>query len=269
VKADLKITTGFIEPHLMAGFSGGRKLIAPGCAGEETIRALHSPSFIEHPECREGVLDGNPLHDELLAIERLAGHDFIVNVTLDPAHLVTGIFAGDPIHAHRRGVDHARRAVRSTLSAPADIVVTTSAGYPLDLTLYQAVKGITAALPVVKRGGTLILAAECAEGLGGSEFTAMATAFPSADGFLAALQTRPVVIDQWQLEECAKAARYADVILVSPTVAAHYGDRLFIQSVATAEEALRIAFDRQGPDAQVAVIPKGPYTLVELDAQAS
>jgi nickel-dependent lactate racemase len=269
VSADLKITTGFIEPHLMAGFSGGRKLIAPGCAGEETIRSLHSPAFIEHPECREGVTEGNPLHEELLEIAGLAGHDFIVNVTLDPDHAVTGIFAGHPVQAHAEGIDHARRAVRSTIDAPADVVITTSAGYPLDLTLYQAVKGMTAALPVVRSGGTLILAAECAEGLGSPEFTALATSFSSAPDFLSALQTRPVVIDQWQLEECAKAAVRADVILVSPTIAAAHGDRLFIRAVQTPEEALRLAFARHGSDARVAVIPKGPYTLVEVDVTAA
>ena len=103
--ADVKITTGFIEPHLMAGFSGGRKLIAPGCAGEETIKALHSPRFIEHPHCREGSIEQNPLHAELLRIARMAGHDFIVNVALDADRHITGIFAGDPLRGPCRGRD--------------------------------------------------------------------------------------------------------------------------------------------------------------------
>jgi nickel-dependent lactate racemase len=101
--ADLKVTTGFIEPHLMAGFSGGRKMVAPGCAGEETIKALHSPLFLEDPKCCEGSIEGNPLHEELLEIAALAGHDFMVNVALDEAHAVTGVFAGDPLRAHAAG----------------------------------------------------------------------------------------------------------------------------------------------------------------------
>jgi len=266
-EADVKITTGFIEPHLMAGFSGGRKLIAPGCAGEATIRALHSPAFLEHPNCREGVLEGNPLHEELLEIAEMAGHDFIVNVALDVDHRPTGIFAGHPLAAHAEGVRFVRRAVRAELAAPADIVVTTSAGHPLDLTYYQAVKGMTAALPVVKPGGLLILAAECAEGLGSPEFTRMATSFTSADAFMQTILSAPVVIDQWQLEECARAARRAEVILVSERVHREYRDSLFVGTAATVQEALERGFRRLGPSARVAVIPKGPYTLVDTPAQ--
>ncbi len=261
--AKLKITTGFIEPHLMAGFSGGRKLIAPGCAGEATIKVLHSPSFLEHPACREGSIEGNPLHRELLEIARMAGHDFIVNVTLDQEHRVTGLFAGDPLRAHSEGVAFVRRAVRARLNEPADIVITTSAGYPLDLTYYQAIKGMTAALPAVRSGGVLILAAECAEGLGSPEFTAMATTFPSAKEFTDRILSSDVVIDQWQLEECARAARHAEVILVSPRIASDYAGRLFVRALPSMEEALLMAFARTGPRARVAVIPEGPYTLVD------
>ena len=263
-EADLKITTGFIEPHLMAGFSGGRKLVAPGCAGERTIKALHSPLFIEDPECREGSIAKNPLHDELLQIASMAGHDFIVNVTLDPQHRITGLFTGDARRAHEAGVAHARTAVRATLESPADIVVTTSAGHPLDLTFYQAVKGLTAAMPVVRPGGLLIIAAECAEGLGSPEFTQMATSFSSAEEFVRHIASTPVEIDQWQLEECAKAARHAEVILVSPTIARQHGDQLFIRTAERVEEALAEGFRRLGSDASVAVIPTGPYTLVEI-----
>jgi nickel-dependent lactate racemase len=264
--ADLKITTGFIEPHLMAGFSGGRKMIAPGCAGELTIKALHSPQFLEDPECREGSIDKNPLHRELLEIAAMAGHDFIVNVALDEKHRVTGTFAGDPLQAHADGVRFVRSAVRATVPQPADIVITTSAGYPLDLTYYQAVKGMTAALPIVREGGMLVLAAECAEGLGSPEFTAMATKFSSQKEFVDTIMSNPVVIDQWQLEECAKAARKAEVVLVSPRVAREFGKRLFVQTSASIDEALARGFWKFGKDATVAVIPKGPYTLVDVES---
>jgi len=260
--ADLKITTGFIEPHLMAGFSGGRKLVAPGCAGEMTIKALHSPAFLEDPGCCEGSIDANPLHHELLEIARMAGHDFIVNVSLDQTGAITGLFAGDPEEAHARGIAAVRGSARATLAAPADIVITTSAGYPLDLTYYQAVKGMTAALPVVREGGMLIIAAKCEEGLGSPSFTSMATSFRTAGAFVASIMANPVVTDQWQLEECARAAKKAEIVLVSPAITARYGDALFVRTAPTVRDALEEGFRKFGADATVAVIPKGPYTLV-------
>ncbi|MDH3252989.1 MAG: nickel-dependent lactate racemase, partial [Ignavibacteria bacterium] len=262
--ADLKITTGYIEPHLMAGFSGGRKLVAPGCAGEDTIKALHSPLFLENPRCAEGSIEGNPLHEELLTISGMAGHDFIVNVSLDAAGRTTGVFAGEFAEAHAAGVRHVRQAVKATVEQPVDIVVTTSAGFPLDLTYYQAVKGITAALPIVKEGGMLICAAECAEGLGSAEFARMATTFSTADEFLDTILSQPVVIDQWQLEECAKAVRHAEVVLVSGGLTKEQRDRLFIRTEPSVEDAIRRGLQRHGSQASIAVIPKGPYTLVGI-----
>ncbi len=264
-RADLKITTGFIEPHLMAGFSGGRKLVAPGCAGEETIKALHSPRFLEDAHCREGCIEGNPLHDELLGIAEMAGHDFIVNVSLDAQHRITGMFVGHPVTAHALGILHVRNAVNASMHQPADIVVTTSAGFPLDLTYYQAVKGMTAALPVVRDGGTLIVAAECSEGLGSKEFSAMATRYSSAETFIDAILKNPVAIDQWQLEESAKAARKTSVVVVADGIPALQKEKLFVNSAPSVEHALQDAFKRHGADATVAVIPNGPYTLVNVD----
>jgi nickel-dependent lactate racemase len=263
-ESDLKITVGFIEPHLMAGFSGGRKMVAPGCAGEDTIKALHSPLFLDDPRCCEGSLDQNSLHHELLEIARLAGHDFITDVCLDADRNITGVFSGDPRQAHADGVEAVRGFVRATIERPADIVITTCAGFPLDLTYYQAIKGMTAALPVVKKGGTLILAAECAEGLGSNSFKSMAMAFPSAEAFHDWIHQHPVEIDQWQLQECAKAARYADVVLVSRGINEKERKGLFVKSAESVEEAIQNALRKSGSDATIAVIPKGPYTLVEI-----
>jgi len=263
-RAELKLTIGFIEPHLMAGFSGGRKLVAPGCAGEPTIKALHSPYFIENPYCREGSTEDNPLHFELLEIAGMAGHDFIVDVALDETRSVTGIFAGNPLKAHEHGVEHVRASARATLDQPADIVITTGAGYPLDLTFYQAIKGMTAALPAVKKGGTLIVAAECAEGLGSSEFSRMALKFRTVDSFSEAIARSPVSIDQWQLEECAKAARHAEILLVSPNISKSYGDKLFVRTMESIDKAFIYALEKHGPSATAAVIPKGPYALVGI-----
>lgn len=190
----------------------------------------------------------------------------MVNVSLNAARRITGLFAGEPLAAHAAGVEFVRRSVRATIPAPADIVVTTSAGYPLDLTFYQAVKGMTAAMPVVRKGGLLIIAAECAEGLGSPEFTTMATSFATASQFVDTIMTNPVVIDQWQLEECAKAVKHAEVVLVSPTIHRMYRTKLFIRTAETVESALDEGMKVLGSTASVAVIPKGPYTLVELES---
>ena len=170
VDADLKITTGLIEPHFMAGFSGGRKLICPGLAGLETVRVWHGPDFLEHPNARNGCLDGNPVHEENTAIGRMAGCDFIVNVVIDAQRRILRVVAGDMEAAFLEGVAFAREPVTATLAEPVDIVVTTSAGYPLDTTFYQCVKGMVTALPIVKPGGTIILAASLSEGIGSPEF---------------------------------------------------------------------------------------------------
>ncbi|MEK6754809.1 MAG: nickel-dependent lactate racemase, partial [Bacteroidota bacterium] len=258
--ADLKITVGFIEPHLMAGFSGGGKMVAIGCAGEETIKTLHSPSFLDDPLCCEGSIDRNPLHHELLEIAEMAGHDFIVDVSLDAERNITGVFSGKPRAAHAAGIEAVRKSVRATVPGAVDIVITTSAGFPLDLTYYQSIKGMTAALPAVKKGGMLILAAECAEGLGSEAFAAMATRFRSERDFDEWIHHHPVEIDQWQLQECVKAARYADIVLVAGGINEDQKAKLFVHSAKSVGEALERGLKRFGSDASIAVIPKGPYT---------
>jgi nickel-dependent lactate racemase len=266
--ADLKITVGFIEPHLMAGFSGARKIVAIGCAGEETIKTLHSPEFLDDQLCCEGSIDRNPLHHELLEIAHMAGHSFTVDVALDANKFITGVFAGHPQLAHAAGVEAVRKSVGAILPEPADIVLTTCAGYPLDLTYYQAIKGMTAALPVLKRGGVLILAAECAEGLGSDRFVSMATRFRTSEEFDRWIHSHPVEVDQWQLQECAKATQRGEVIVVSSGIRLEHREKLFVRTAASVEEALQQAMKKEGPNASIAVIPRGPYTLVDVDSGA-
>src|SRR3954466_7144345 len=155
IGADLHITLGFIEPHLMLGFSGGRKLIAPGLAAQETIKVLHSPKFMRDVRTKEGSIEDNPLHDELLEIARMARHDFIVDVALAEGRAIAAVFAGDAEKAHRTGYEFISRVMLQKLEEPADAVITSAAGYPLDLTFYQSIKGVTAAQHVVKDGGRI------------------------------------------------------------------------------------------------------------------
>src|SRR5438876_10148633 len=166
VRADLKITTGLIEPHLMAGYSGGRKVICPGIAARETVKVWHGPRFLEHPRADCGIVEGNPVHEENTQIALMAGCDFIVNVCLDGQRHVTWVGAGDMIRAWEEGVRFVEGVVKVPVTEPLDIIVTSCAGYPLDTTWYQAIKGLTGALPIVKQGGTIIKAASLSEGLG-------------------------------------------------------------------------------------------------------
>ncbi len=187
LQADLKIATGLIEPHLMAGYSGGRKLICPGIAGLETVKHWHGPDFLEHPNADCGILDGNPVHEENTRIARMAGCDFIVNVTLDEQRRITlgrGRRHGAGVSG-RRPVRRAGRAAR-TVAEPVDIVVTSAAGYPLDTTFYQSVKGMTGCLPIVKQGGTIILAASLTEGIGSAEFQSLFREHATLDAFMSA-----------------------------------------------------------------------------------
>src|ERR1700721_1095318 len=182
--ADLHITLGFIEQHLMLGFSGGRKLVAPGLAAQETIKVIHSPRFMREPMATEGSIEDNPLHAELLEIARMARHDFILDVTLTQQREISGVFAGNPVEAHAAGVEFLRATSLAPLSGYADAVITSSAGYPLDLTFYQTAKGITAAQHIVKPGGKILLLGECSEGTGSPEYSEKLRNFPGNEEYL-------------------------------------------------------------------------------------
>ena len=221
VRADLKITTGLIEPHLMAGYSGGRKVICPGIAGLETVKVWHGPRFLEHPNADAGIVAGNPVHEENTRIALMAGCDFIVNVCIDGQRRVTWLGAGDMIRAWEAGVRFVEGVVRVPVAEPVDVVVTSCAGYPLDTTWYQAVKGLTGALPIVKRGGTIVLAASLSEGLGSPEFQQVLAENPDLAAFKKRIMGSDYfVMDQWQLEELAKVVERCRVKVVSDGVSA-------------------------------------------------
>ncbi len=216
MSADLHLTLGFIEPHLMLGFSGGRKLVAPGLAAEATIKELHSSRFNRDPRTREGNIEGNPLHAELLEIARMARQDFILDVSLNQDRGITAVFTGEPEAAHRAGMQWVQASMLQRVGEPFDAAITTGAGFPLDLTFYQSVKGVTAAAGIVRPGGRILLFGECEEGAGAAEFRHMMTQYRSHHEFLTAIEGVPVTIDQWQLEKLALAARKAEVFYCVP-----------------------------------------------------
>ena len=265
VEADLKITTGLIEPHLMAGYSGGRKLICPGLAALETVKVWHGPDFLEHPNADCGILVGNPVHEENTWIGRRAGCDFIVNVVMDDQRRPLKFVAGDMEQAFYEGVEFVRGVVRDEVAHPVDIVVSCSAGYPLDTTFYQCIKGMVGALPIVKQGGTIILAAEMSEGIGSPEFQRLFVENENLEVFVERILGKEYfVMDQWQLEELAKVRRKARVKLVSHGLSAEVLDGLFVESAPSVEAAVAASLAEYGPAAQIAVIPKGPYVLAQV-----
>jgi nickel-dependent lactate racemase len=265
--ADLKITVGLIEPHFMAGFSGGRKLICPGLAAIETVRVWHSPRFIEHPNARTAVLEDNPIHEENTWIGRRAGCDFIVNTVIDDQRRILAVVAGDMEQAFLEGVRLIRGLVCDTVPEPADVVITTSAGYPLDATYYQSVKGMVAAMDIVKPGGTVILAAGLSEGIGSPEFRSIFQEHASHEAFVQRiLNTDYFIMDQWQVEEMAKVLRKARVVVVSDGLPADVLKRHYVETAPSVEAAVDQCLARYGAGATIAVIPKGPYVVATVAA---
>jgi nickel-dependent lactate racemase len=259
--ADLHITLGFIEPHLMLGYSGGRKLIAPGLAGQETIKVIHSPKFMRDSRATEGSVEDNPLHRELLEIARMARHDFIIDVALTRDRRIAQVFAGDAEMAHAAGMQFVSKVMLEQLPGQVDAVVTSCAGYPLDLTFYQAIKGITAAQHIVKPGGKILLVAECAEGSGAREFCQLLLRTPSWEEFLESIREAPVTVDQWQLEKLALVTRKAEVLFYTPGLPAEFHATVWGKVLQTPGEAVAALTAGLAPGSTVALMPEGPYVL--------
>ena len=265
--SDLKVITGLIEPHLMAGYSGGRKAICPGIAAVETMKVMHGPELMEHPKSAVGILEGNPFHIEATEIALMAGVDFNLNVAIDKERRITGVFAGDMVESHRIGAEFVEQQAKVTLPAPADAVVVSSAGYPLDATFYQAVKGLLTAVEIVKQGGSILLVAACSEGIGSKPFTDLIFKTDDLTAFVQGLYNPAnFVIDQWQLEELAKVARKADIYFYTDGIPYHQRAKLFVHPLKHAQEGIKEILNQYGEDAQIAVIPEGPYVLAQLEA---
>jgi nickel-dependent lactate racemase len=262
VEADVRIVTGFIEPHFFAGFSGGVKGIMPGVAGLKTIMSNHGARNIGDSNSTFGVTAGNRLWEDLRAIARRVGPSFLLNVTLNDVIQITGVFAGDLIAAHKAGCEFVRKSAMQKCDAPFDIVVTTNSGYPLDLNLYQGVKGMSAAARIVKPGGTIILASECREGVpANSPFDQLLRSASGPEAILTLLSTPGFArSEQWQAQIQALIQRKATVLIHSSlpdevVCAAHLTPCHDIG--AAVKELLRA----KGDGARIAVLPLGPLTI--------
>ncbi len=260
MSADLHITLGFVEPHLMLGFSGGRKLIAPGLAAQETIKVVHSPRFMREPLATEGSIGGNPLHAELLEIAAMARHDFILDVTITRKREISGVFAGDPVKGHAAAVKFFEATSLESLDGLADAAITSAAGYPLDLTFYQCLKGLTAARHIVKPGGPMLLVGECAEGIGSAEYARQLREYTGHAGFLEKIRNAKVEIDQWQLEKLALVGMEHEALFYTPGAPMDALGSLRTNAFGTLEGAVAALVSGLPRGARIALVPEGPYT---------
>jgi nickel-dependent lactate racemase len=265
VEADVRIVTGFIEPHFFAGFSGGIKGIIPGTGALESIMANHGVLNIGNPNATFGITEGNPLWEELRDVALRVGPSFLVNVTLNETRQITGVFAGDLLKAHWEGCQFVRASAMQKVAAPFDIVVTTNSGYPLDLNLYQGVKGMSAGARIIKPGGTLILACECREGIpANSPLDHLIQSASSSEEVLAMLATPGFVRpEQWQAQIQAMVQRKAEVLLYS-SLPDEVVTRCFLSPCHDIGSEVQARLKALGPDARVAVLPQGPLTIPYL-----
>jgi nickel-dependent lactate racemase len=257
--ADVRITTGFVEPHFFAGFSGGPKMVAPGLAGLETTLTLHDAARIGDPDARWGITRGNPVHDDVRAIAAATDVSFALDVIIDRSHAVIAAFGGDILEMHRVACDSARSICMREVPERFDLVVTSNAGFPLDQNLYQAVKGMSAAAQVVRPGGTIVCVAECRDGFPDhGSYRSELTAAASVDELLQSIVTRECTIpDQWQIQIQANIMSRARVIVHTAFISDADLAAAHLEQTHDVEGVIGAA----GRDARICVLPEGPLTV--------
>lgn len=262
INSDFKIVTGFIEPHFFAGFSGGPKGIMPGIAGIDTIMHFHSAKMIAHQKSTWGIIDGNPVQGEATEITLMAKPDFMLNVTLNGDKEITNFFAGDVIEAHRKGCKYVKEHAMVGCEEPYDIVITTNSGYPLDQNLYQAVKGMSAAHKIVKKGGAIICAAECSDGLPDhGNYAKILKMFKTPQELLDKINDPNFALfDQWQAQKQAMVQVWANVYVYSTLSQEDVSQAMFTPTT-NIEETINQLKEKYGINARIAVMPLGPLTI--------
>jgi nickel-dependent lactate racemase len=258
--ADLKILTGLIEPHFYAGYSGGRKSILPGISSFETMKFMHSYKMIDHPGVTNCLLKGNPFHEYGIRVTKLAGVDFILNVVINKERKVAGVFAGHYDHAHVAGCEQVYENSTVTLDSPADLVITSGGGYPLDATFYQMSKPLVGAKDILKKGGTILLACECQEGLGNPEFCGILRSVCSPQEFFEGYcDPENFVIDQWCAQNVYQVIDYAGKVYVySPGLSREDLEKMGAIKVENIQDTVH---DLLSSHEDVVVVPDGPYVV--------
>ncbi|MGB1007343.1 MAG: nickel-dependent lactate racemase [Thalassobaculaceae bacterium] len=268
VEAEVRIATGLVEPHFMAGYSGGRKVIAPGVAHQDTIRTFHNARFMEDPLAISCNLAGNPLHEEQLEIVKILGDGILgLNTVIDEERDLNFVSFGEIIASHGAAVDFVRASTEVPVGRKFNTVVTSSAGYPLDQTYYQTVKGMVTPLDILAPGGTLIIVSDCAEGMGSPEFRASQGRLVELgpDRFLETILGKQFAdVDEWQTEMQLKPMRVGHVQLFSTGLPAAdhglTGVEMLPDTLDAVARAVAASIAKHG-DAAVAAIPEGPYVI--------
>jgi len=266
VEADIRIATGLVEPHFMAGWSGGRKVIAPGVAHKDTITTFHNHAFMAHPRAANCVLDGNPLHREQLAIVEKVGGALALNVVIDDRRRPCAVTYGEIVESHLRAVDFVRDYAAVPVPRRFRTVVTSAAGYPLDKTYYQTVKGMVGPLDILEDGGDLIIASDCSEGMGSPAYVEAQRRLlaQGVDGFLDDIARKDFAdIDEWQTQMQIRTMRRGTISLYAPRL----GENLALTGVTSVSDltaAVHASVARSG-DTAVAVVPEGPYVIPVLE----
>jgi len=263
MEADVRILTGFIEPHFFAGFSGGPKGVLPALAGAESVLTNHGRDMIAHPQATWGVTAGNPIWEEMREVALRTNPTFLLNVTLNNRREITGVFAGDLLAAHTAGCAFVREQAMVKVAEPYDVVITTNSGYPLDQNLYQAVKGMSAANQIVRDGGAIIVAAACADGLPNHGLYAQLLAEAGSPQGVLDMLARPGFSeqDQWQVQIQAMIQLRAEVHVYSDGLTDAQISGALFTPCRSIERTVACLQDRYGPQARLCAIPDGPQTI--------
>jgi lactate racemase len=265
LECDLKVLTGFIEPHMFAGFSGGGKALLPGMAGQSSVLDNHRAGLIAHPRSTWGVTQGNPIHAEIQQAAGMAGEVFLLNVTLNKHKQVTGVFAGELAAAHAAGCIFVRETAMVGVPQPFDIVLTSNSGYPLDLNLYQAVKGMSAAAQVVRPGGAIIIAADCWDGIPEhGRYAQLLRQASSPEALLERIMSSPPGQDHWQVQIQAQVQHKADVFVYSHNLTDPQVRAALLEPCGDILGRLHALVKKYGPGSRICVLPEGPMTIPYL-----
>jgi lactate racemase len=269
-QADLRIATGLVEPHFMAGFSGGRKVITPGVAHAETITTLHTAKFMEHECAANLVLEGNPLHEEQLAVVDMLGGAYAVNTVIDEFRNMSFVNFGEIKQSHLKAVDFMMKYAVVSVPERFRTILSSSAGYPLDKTYYQTVKGMVSPVDILEPGGDLIVVSEISEGFGSAEYLEAQRILieKGTDGFIdSILDKRHAAIDEWQTEYQIKAMRVGSIQLYTEALSDEERALTGVEMISSVEEAVRRSIEKTG-DRRIAVVPEGPYVVPLYDKNA-
>ena len=262
-ESDFRITAGFVEPHFFAGFSGGPKMLAPGLAGFKTIMPLHNAEMIKHPKSVWGVTKGNPIHDTIREISKLSPADFSLDVTINKNHGITSVYAGDMSKVHIAACQFAKQTAMQEVPHKYDVVITTNSGYPLDMNLYQSVKGMSAAHQIIRDGGIMICATECSDGLPNvGRYKEILRSAETPTKLLEMINNPKYnQHDQWQVQIQAQIQQTSDIYIKSDYLSESEIRDAHLESIDDISDFVETLVHNSKVPLKICVLPEGPQTI--------